>query len=51
VDTSRATYGDVDWSSAVLDNLVPVTIGNIVGGAVLVGLVYAFVYRTPKAAS
>jgi formate/nitrite transporter len=40
-----ATYGDLDWSSAVVDNLLPVTIGNIIGGAVLVGLVYAFVYR------
>ena len=40
-----STYGDLDWSSAVVDNLIPVTIGNIIGGAVLVGLVYAFVYR------
>jgi formate transporter len=40
-----ATYGDLDWSSAVVDNLIPVTIGNIIGGAVLVGFVYAFVYR------
>ena len=28
----------------MIDNLLPVTIGNIIGGAVLVGLVYAFVY-------
>jgi formate transporter len=42
---SSADYGDLDWSSAVVDNLLPVTLGNIIGGAVLVGLVYAFVYR------
>jgi formate/nitrite transporter len=40
-----AAYGELDWSSAVVDNLIPVTIGNIIGGAVLVGFVYAFVYR------
>ena len=28
-------------------NLVPVTLGNIVGGGVLVGLVYWFVYLRP----
>jgi formate/nitrite transporter len=44
-----AAYDGLDWPSAVVDNLIPVTIGNIVGGAVLVGLVYAFVYR-PRAA-
>lgn len=32
------------WSSALVDNLLPVTIGNVVGGAGLVGAVYWFVY-------
>lgn len=32
------------WSTFLLHNLVPVTIGNVVGGSVLVGLVYWFVY-------
>jgi formate/nitrite transporter len=39
------------WGSFFADNLLPVTIGNIVGGAVLVGAVYWFVYlrrRTPE---
>ena len=27
------------------DALLPVTIGNIIGGAVMVGLVYWFIYR------
>ena len=34
----------VTWSNFLVDNLVPVTLGNIVGGAVLVGLVYWFVF-------
>jgi formate transporter len=40
-------YADLTWSAAVIDNLLPVTIGNVIGGAVLVGLVYAFVYGRP----
>jgi formate/nitrite transporter len=34
----------VTWRNFLVDNLLPVTIGNIIGGAVLVGLVYWFVY-------
>ena len=32
------------WGSFFADNLVPVTIGNIFGGAVMVGAIYWFVY-------
>jgi formate transporter len=35
------------WGSFVTDNLVPVTIGNVIGGAVMVGAVYWFVYLRP----
>jgi formate/nitrite transporter len=38
-------YGDLTWSAFLVDNLLPVTIGNIIGGSVLVGLVYWYVYR------
>jgi formate/nitrite transporter FocA (FNT family) len=42
-DLSNLTVGDF-----LLNNLLPVTIGNIIGGAVLVGAVYWFVYlRAP----
>lgn len=34
----------LDWGSFVVDNLVPVTIGNVIGGGLLVGAVYWFVY-------
>jgi formate/nitrite transporter len=40
---AEGSYPDVTWGRLVA-NLVPVTLGNIVGGAVLVGLVYWFVY-------
>jgi formate transporter len=36
---TAAAYADVTWSHALLSNLLPVTIGNIFGGAVMVGLV------------
>lgn len=34
----------LSWSGFVVANLVPVTLGNIIGGAVLVGATYWFVY-------
>ena len=36
-------YGGLTVASVIL-NLVPVTIGNVIGGGVLVGAVYWFVY-------
>jgi len=39
-----AGAGSLDWSG-YLRNLVPVTLGNIVGGSALVALVYHVIYR------
>ena len=36
--------GNLTWSSFFIDNLVPVTIGNIIGGTVLVAAVYWSIY-------
>jgi formate/nitrite transporter FocA (FNT family) len=36
------------WGSFFADNLVPVTLGNIIGGTVLVAAVYWFVYLRPR---
>lgn len=35
---------DLSWGTFLLNNLLPVTIGNIIGGSVLVGGVYWFIY-------
>lgn len=35
---------DITWSSFILQNLVPATIGNFIGGAMLVGCVYWYIY-------
>ena len=39
-----ADYPQLTWQAALFGNLLPVTLGNIIGGAVLVGVVYWFVY-------
>ena len=36
----------LNWHAMFVNNLVPVTLGNIVGGAFFVGLVYWFCYRS-----
>ena len=41
---------NLNWASFFLDNLLPVTIGNIIGGAVMVGAVYWLVYLRPRQA-
>ncbi len=38
------TYLALTWGAMFTKNLLPVTLGNIIGGAVLVGLAYWFVY-------
>jgi formate transporter len=41
---SSSDYPDITWAHAVLGNLLPVTIGNIIGGSVMVGLAYWLIY-------
>lgn len=48
IGKTSADYGSLTWSNFLVKNLLPVTIGNIIGGALLVGAVYWFVYlRVP----
>lgn len=44
IHKAAADYADLTWGGFFLNNLIPVTIGNMIGGAVLVGAVYWFVY-------
>ncbi len=44
---TAAEFADLTWSNFLLANLLPVTIGNIIGGGVLVGLLYWFIYLRP----
>jgi formate/nitrite transporter len=34
----------VNWSTIIINNLIPVTLGNIVGGAIFVACIYWFTY-------
>jgi len=47
-DSTIPAGENVTWNRFLSDNLVPSTLGNIVGGAALVGLVYWFVYLRPR---
>lgn len=38
------------WNEFLIDNLIPVTLGNIAGGAILVAGIYAFIYSRSKTA-
>ncbi len=44
IGKTAADYPNLTWSNFLLNNLLPVTVGNIIGGALLVGAVYWFVY-------
>ncbi|MCW5860109.1 MAG: formate transporter FocA [Caldilineales bacterium] len=39
-----ADYPTITWERFFVGNLLPVTIGNIIGGAIMVGAVYWFIY-------
>ncbi len=42
-------FGGLTVHDAIVDNLIPVTIGNVIGGAVMVGIVYWVIYLRPRA--
>ncbi|MGD2078560.1 MAG: formate transporter FocA [Chloroflexota bacterium] len=44
IGSSAADYATLTWGNFILHNLLPVTIGNIIGGAVGVGVVYYVIY-------
>jgi formate transporter len=44
IGSNPENYAALSWHNFLLANLIPVTLGNIFGGSVMVGLVYWFVY-------
>ena len=48
IQKTPADFAGLTWGSFLLKNLLPVTIGNIIGGALMVGVVYWFVYLRHK---
>lgn len=41
----EAAYSDLTWSAFYVDNLLPVTLGNIVGGGVMIGVLYWTIFH------
>lgn len=42
---TAAQYGHLGWGSIFTANLLPVTLGNIIGGGLMVGLFYVLVHK------
>lgn len=51
IGKAAVDYPSLTWGNFFINNLIPVTLGNIIGGALMVGAVYWFVYlRRPASA-
>ena len=48
LDFVAGDYANLTWGNFFVANLLPVTIGNMIGGAVMVGAVYWFIYLRPQ---
>jgi formate/nitrite transporter len=48
--TSAPDLSGLTWSAFFVDNLLPVTIGNLIGGTVMVAALYWFAYLRPDRA-
>jgi formate transporter len=44
IQSTAQNYESISWNNFFLVNLLPVTIGNIIGGTAFVGLAYWFIY-------
>jgi formate transporter FocA len=47
IGKTAADFPHLTWGKFLINNLLPVTLGNIIGGAFMVGVVYWFVYLRP----
>jgi formate transporter len=50
IKSSPAEFNNLTWGNFIVSNLIPVTIGNVIGGSVMVAAVYWFVYLRKKPA-
>jgi formate/nitrite transporter len=44
IGKTAADFAHLTWGHFFLKNLLPVTLGNVIGGGVMIGLIYWFVY-------
>lgn len=45
IPTAIYSGADITWGQFICNNLIPATIGNIIGGAVFIGMVYGYIYN------
>lgn len=45
ISVDPAKFADLTVGNFIVNNLIPVTIGNIIGGGVMIGLTYWFIFR------
>ncbi len=50
IGKSAADYSTITWQSFLVNNLFPVTIGNIIGGAIFVAAIYWLIFLRPNKA-
>jgi formate/nitrite transporter len=50
IGTAAQAMDGLTWQGFLLHNLIPVTIGNIIGGCVFVSMAYLFAYREKRKA-
>ena len=50
IGKTAADFPQLTWNNFFVGNLVPVTVGNIIGGSIMVGAVYWFVYLRKETA-
>jgi formate transporter len=50
IGTTAVSYDSLNWGSFIVHNLIPVTIGNMIGGVFFVALVYWVIYLRKKTA-
>ena len=48
IGKTATDYGSLTWQRFFLNNLIPVTLGNIIGGTVLVGVIYWRIYSKQR---
>jgi formate transporter len=48
IGKTAADFPALTWENFFVGNLLPVTIGNIIGGSIMVAAVYWFIYLRPK---
>lgn len=44
IEKTTGDFADLTWINFIFVNLLPVTLGNMIGGSVMVGMVYWFIY-------